>query len=154
MRSISTFCIFLLFILKGYCQTQSLEQRLKSTDQQVRCDAFYEVFGGGEPSNDFQAEKLYGKSTKQIYDFLGKPSSVGVLEYKGVNWLQVTYHFDVWPTKDKFKEYHEKGWRFSPALFFRNGKSVPSSEWGKETAALSTSITPEHMRFKVGGQFP
>jgi hypothetical protein len=156
IRFVTTFCIFLLFILKGYCQTQSLEQRLKSTDPQVRCDAFYEVFGGGEPSSGLQAEMLYGKSTKHIYELLGKPSSVGVLEYKGVSWLQVTYLFDECPTNSSqvFKESHKKGWRFGPALFFRNGISVPFDEWGRVTGALSTSMMPEYLRFKEGGQFP
>jgi hypothetical protein len=154
LRLASTFCVLLLLIPNVSCQIRPLEQRLKSTDPQVRCDAFYEVFGSLEPRHKFQDEMLYGKSTQQIYELLGKPSRVGVLEYKGVNWLQATYLFDVWPTKDKSKEYYKKGWRYSPGLFFRNGISVPSTEWGRETGVYSTSIPPEHLRFKDGGQFP
>jgi hypothetical protein len=156
IRLASTFCAFLLFILNISCQTRSLEQRLKSTDPQVRCDAFYEVFGSGELRSDFQSEKLHGKSTKQIYELLGKPSRVGVLEYKGVNWMEISYLFDECPTNSpqEFKEMHKKGWRIRPSLIFRNGISVTKNEWARETGVFSTSIPPEHLRFKDGGQLP
>jgi hypothetical protein len=159
LRSLSTFAVVLSILLfaGGRAQGQSLQERLKSSDPQVRCDAFYELFdGGGEPSKKEHLEMLNGKSTAEIYDLLGKPTSIGVLEYKGIKWLLPNYVFEVCPTKapNDAQEACKQGWRYGPSILFRNGISVPHSKFDRETGATRYSVPPEHLRFKRGGQFP
>jgi hypothetical protein len=142
--------------LADHSPIQSLEQRLKSSDQQVRCDAFYELFGSGEGFKNFRTEKLHGKTTDEIHEMLGEPTSIGILEHKETKWLEVHYRFEVCPTKgsNEEKESCKKGWRYGPSLVFRNGISVEWTSWSEETGEKYYSVTPEHLRFKKGGTFP
>ena len=159
MRSLTLFAValFILLLVGNSAKAQPLQERLMSSDLQVRCDAFYELFDGtGEPSQKEHIQRLYGKTTKEIYDFLGKPTSVGVLEYKGIKWLLVSYVFEICPTRAPAdaQEACKQGWRYGPSVLFRKGISVPHSQMDKETDLMRYSVPPEHLRFKSGGQFP
>lgn len=148
---------FILGLVGGGAEAQSLQVRLTSSDPQVRCDAFYELFdGAGKPTHKEHIEKLYGKTTKQIYDSLGKPSFVGVLEHEGIKWLQVSYLFEVCPSKSPkgAQRAYKKGWRYSPSIIFRNGISVIENEFDREVLTIGYQLIPEHLLFKRGGQFP
>jgi hypothetical protein len=156
LRIVAVFA-FILWLAGGNAEAQSLQQGLISSDPQVRCDAFHELFGDeGEPRLKEHRELIYGKTTRQIYDSLGTPTFVGVLEHEGIQWLQVRYLFEVYPRKAPgyAKRAYQKGWRFGPSLTFRNGISVRDHEFNREVLILGTPLTPEHLRFKKGGQFP
>ena len=151
------FCMISIFLAAETDSfAQSLEEGLKSSNQQVRCDAYYELFGTGEGSKNFKPEMLYGKTTRQIHELLGDPTSIWTLEYKDTRWLRVWYVFDTCPTEfsNEMKESCKKGGRFGPSLLFRNGKSVSENVFGEETGERRYSVTPEHLRFKKGGTFP
>ena|GEM_PF-1278680 len=148
--------VLISLFIKSCAPAQSLEERLKSSNQQVRCDAFYELFGIVDGSKNFRTEMLYGKTTKQIHELLGEPTSTYILEYEDTKWLSPHYEFELCPTiaSNEFKEAFKKGWRFAPSVIFRNGISVPYSVWSKETRVGNYPIAPEHLRFKKGGAFP
>ena len=139
----------ILLAIVGQAPAQTLRERLRSSDAQVRCDAFYELFGDAENRRQTSIE-LYGKTTKEIQKLIGEPTATAVLEYKETSWLRVQFLFEVCPTKEPCKE----GWRFGPSLLFRNGKSVPWQVFSDETGEGRYSVTPEHLRFKKGGTFP
>ena len=141
--------ITILLAIGGQAPAQTLRQRLRSSDAQVRCDAFYELFAVAEDKRHAPIE-LYGKTTKEIQELLGEPTSTSILEYKETSWLNVQFLFEVCPTKQPCK----KGWRYGPSLLFRNGLSVPWQIFSDETGAERYSVTPEHLRFKKGGIFP
>ena len=149
------FCILLL--VGNSAEAQSLQERLKAADRQVRCDAFFEIFDGtGEPTQKEHTERLYGKTTTEIYELLGKPTGVGVLEHKGIKWLLVSYVFETCPTKAPADAQAacRQGWKYGPSVMFRNGISVPYKDWDQENGVMQYQVTPEYLRFKSGGQFP
>jgi len=135
-------------------ELEKLEE-FKSPDPQVRCNAFYELFGDSEKSKLMHSQ-LYKKTTKEVYDLLGKPSHVFVLEHKGVKWLRVDYQFEVCPSaaSKEEREAWEKGWQFAPMIFFRNGVSVPFKVMVKELELFRYQAIPENLQFKAGGSFP
>ena len=135
------------------CHTDS-PSNLKSPDSQIRCDAFHNLFGDLAGPGEKQTRKgLYGKTTKEIHALLGDPTSVATLEHKGNRWLQISYRFEVCPTKGG-RDAWEKGWRYSPTVVFRNGISVPPSRLDEELELHKYSIPPQHLKFKEGGRFP
>src|SRR5215831_7759542 len=136
--------------------TQSSMERLKSSDQQQRCDAFYEIFGDGVSGEIKKSTLIYGKTTKKIHELLGDPTSIYTLEYKSIKWQRVIYLFDICPTKASIdvKAACKKGWKYGPSVLFRNGISVPESVFSVETDERIYSVTPEHLTFRKGGVFP
>ncbi len=147
-------CIFLL-TGDGFPKQLSVE-RLKSPDQQLRCDAFYEIFGFGVSVEIVKSRLIYGKTTKKVHELLGDPTLIYTLEYKGIKWLRADYLFDICPTKAPmaFEAAYKKGWRYSPSVLFRNGISAPDNVFWKETDIGLYSVTPEHLSFRKGGVFP
>lgn len=145
--------IFLLIV--GQTPAQSLRERLRSSDSQTRSDAFYELFGGTDDGRTFPIE-IYGKTTKEIHELLGDPTSTFILEYNKTRWLRIQFLFESCPTEALVEEKDscEKGWRFGPSLLFRDAISVPFQVFSNETGADRYSVTPEHLRFKKGGSFP
>ena len=150
---LSIISIFLL--IAGQISAQSLRERLRSSDSQVRCDAFYELFGRAEDRRNSTIE-IYGKTTKEIHELLGEPTSTFILEYNKTRWLRIQFLFESCPTGAlvEEKESCKKGWRFGPSLLFRDGISVSSQVFSDETGESRYSVTPEHLKFKKGGSFP
>jgi hypothetical protein len=144
--------ILCLFIVMG-CHSD-LADRLKSPDPQVRCDAFHHLFGDfSGPGEKPTRAALYGKTTREIYDLLGAPSSLATLDHDGVQWLRISYRFEVCPEGGDHEAW-ERGWRYSPGIVFRNGISVPPSTVDEELGLYRYSAPPQHLRFKEGGCFP
>lgn len=146
----------LVLVMGPGCQNSSMAH-LRSPDPQVRCDAFHELFGDLEGTDEKPSRKmLYGKTTREIHALLGEPSSVSSLIYNGASWLSVSYMFQVCPTKGSRTAW-EKGWRYSPAVVFRNGIAAPYDTFAKEVGVGPWGIAstiPEAKRFRPGGVFP
>jgi hypothetical protein len=156
-RTWHLFFITGIFLLAGDgFITQSSVERLKSSDLQLRCDAFYEIFGNGVSGETVKSSLIYGKTTKKVHELLGDPTSIYTLEHKSIKWLRISYLFDICPTKASIDEKAacKKGWRYSPSVLFRNGISVPKSVFAEETGEGHYSVTPEHLTFRKGGVFP
>jgi hypothetical protein len=135
-------------------RAELLSPELLSGDPQTRCDAFYRLFGA--PLSNDEDFILYGKTTDQIRDLLGTPTGVTRLQHEGVEWLHVTYHFDVHPTRapDAERRAWQEGWRYAPALYFRDGIAVSTDRMMRELDLLKYPVPPEHLRFNPGGSFP
>lgn len=138
MKTVFAFPIIsVLLLIQIGTSGQSLRERLRSTEAQVRCDAFYELFHPGEDKEP--PLEIYGKSTKEIHELLGDPTATLVLEYRGVKWLMVQYLFEKCPTiaSPAQKKSCDEGWRFGPAVFFRNNISVPYQVYSDETESCA-----------------
>ena len=155
----SLITIAMMVVMSGCCHSVNHGSIYKSSDAQVRCDAFYALFTPNGSAINFEDEtklrRLLGASTRQIHELLGDPTWVGTLNYRGVHWTEVSYKFDTFPSAEpaQMRQAWREGWRYAPTLVFRNGALVSRKTMDVELENFYQA-PPEHLRFKQGGVFP
>ncbi len=126
----------------------------RSADPQVRADAFYDIFNADDYDGPTPwAVALEGLSTHEILVLLGAPDRVSTLHYEGVTWRYAHYELPLRPIRASAEAYAQ-GWRFTPAVLFRNEEAVNFQRMYEELDLKFYSMLPERFRFKPGGTFP
>jgi hypothetical protein len=109
-------------------QGLTIQQRLRSRDEQVRVDAVFEVLGDGVTIGPHHA-LVEGKTPREICALLGEPYQTQQREGPNGTWLVAYYQFGAIPTHAKGRKSLVKHkWKYGPKVVFREGISVDPQE--------------------------